>query len=701
MGVPGLTRGARWDRVRIGAPARRCAAIVTGLLLSTTVVSGIVASHPGTAAAATAAGAGSLDPQFGSAGTVLSGSSDGATGVAVVPTPAPPAAPLADSGNVVVSGSSGAPSEFQVGMFTGPGAVDTAFGVNGSVAAFTGGALAVTTVPSTGNVIAAGYTNSSLVSCGGAAAPVPVVAEYTPTGSPVFTSDLRAATTRSVSLTLNSGSTTVVLDKGTLFGPADVGAAICGTGIPSGATITFVSNSTTALISVPATLTTTSTNPAAATVSQVASGQFNAVTLDAKGNIVIAGQTVTFSGTPEGLVARLSPSGALDTSFDVTGYVKTFALAGNSQAAFNSVAVVPKGPADAGDIMAGGYSDAGGNQYLTILALTATGPDTNFGTSGAVQSPTNGSVANGVTALANGNVVAVGSDVSGQANSAFLLAQFQPDGTPDASFGSGGQVVGQPATGNSDELDAVALSPGGSLLVAAGTSPDVGTGEAMVVAVYNVATGAVDSNFGTGGVAQRSFVGAPAAAAAVAVQADDKIVTAGQAPVVGGDEGIGVIRMFGPTLPGGLVPVTPARLLDTRNGTGGVTGPVMASQPPLSLSVLGVGGLPSSGMGAVVLNVTVTQPTAPGFITVYPDGVGVHPLPASTSSPARPSPTWSLPPWARTAKWTSSVSAGPPRSSRTCPAGSRPAPPRPAGSHRSHRLASWTPETAPAASPDR
>ncbi len=73
------------------------------------------------------------------------------------------------------------------------------------------------------------------------------------------------------------------------------------------------------------------------------------------------------------------------------------------------------------------------------------------------------------------------------------------------------------------------------------------------------------------------------------------------------------------TSAGGLVPITPSRILDTRHGTGGTTGPV-APGHTVGLTVLGVGGVPTVGVGAVVLNVTVTAPTAPGFITVYPAG---------------------------------------------------------------------------------
>jgi hypothetical protein len=71
-----------------------------------------------------------------------------------------------------------------------------------------------------------------------------------------------------------------------------------------------------------------------------------------------------------------------------------------------------------------------------------------------------------------------------------------------------------------------------------------------------------------------------------------------------------------------LTPVSPVRVLDTRNGTGGVPGPV-AANASVSLQVAGVAGVPASGVTAVVLNVMVTAPTAVGHVTVYPDGMGV------------------------------------------------------------------------------
>ncbi|MBI4883266.1 MAG: DUF1501 domain-containing protein [Actinobacteria bacterium] len=68
----------------------------------------------------------------------------------------------------------------------------------------------------------------------------------------------------------------------------------------------------------------------------------------------------------------------------------------------------------------------------------------------------------------------------------------------------------------------------------------------------------------------------------------------------------------------GLLPLTPARLLDTRNGTGGVLGRLGPGQT-LDVMVAGNGGV-STDPQAVALNVTITGPTATSFLTVWPSG---------------------------------------------------------------------------------
>jgi hypothetical protein len=74
--------------------------------------------------------------------------------------------------------------------------------------------------------------------------------------------------------------------------------------------------------------------------------------------------------------------------------------------------------------------------------------------------------------------------------------------------------------------------------------------------------------------------------------------------------------------------ITPSRLLDTRYNIGGVGTSPMSSGMFGSFHVTGTNGVPSSGVTAIVMNVTVTEPTSSGFITVYPGGT---PLPVASN----------------------------------------------------------------------
>jgi hypothetical protein len=71
--------------------------------------------------------------------------------------------------------------------------------------------------------------------------------------------------------------------------------------------------------------------------------------------------------------------------------------------------------------------------------------------------------------------------------------------------------------------------------------------------------------------------------------------------------------------------LSPARLLDTRAGASTIDG-VSAGGGPIGadqirqLTVTGRGGVPATGVGAVVLNITATAPTAVSYVTVYPAG---------------------------------------------------------------------------------
>jgi hypothetical protein len=77
---------------------------------------------------------------------------------------------------------------------------------------------------------------------------------------------------------------------------------------------------------------------------------------------------------------------------------------------------------------------------------------------------------------------------------------------------------------------------------------------------------------------------------------------------------------------GSYRPLSPVRILDTRDGTGNTaTGPVphapIGPGQTLAVQITGRGNVPISGVSAVVVNATVTDTTASSYLTIYPTGV--------------------------------------------------------------------------------
>ncbi|HEX5497297.1 MAG TPA: putative Ig domain-containing protein [Mycobacteriales bacterium] len=69
----------------------------------------------------------------------------------------------------------------------------------------------------------------------------------------------------------------------------------------------------------------------------------------------------------------------------------------------------------------------------------------------------------------------------------------------------------------------------------------------------------------------------------------------------------------------GFHSVEPTRILDTRIGLGAAEAP-LGPHGTIDVQVTGVAGIPTTGVAAVVFNLTAVAPTAGGFLTVYPTG---------------------------------------------------------------------------------
>ncbi len=161
----------------------------------------------------------------------------------------------------------------------------------------------------------------------------------------------------------------------------------------------------------------------------------------------------------------------------------------------------------------------------TVIAVGSSGPsmlvqriaaDGNAGTAFSAGS----GVARGVAVQSDGKIVVAGND------SGAVVRRFNPDGSPDASFGSGGTR----AIPGLNLANTVAVAPcnqivvGGTVTDTAG--PDQGY-DFVGLARLNASDGALDAGFDGDGVA-RLGLGRNSQANGIAVQGDGKIVVAGR-----------------------------------------------------------------------------------------------------------------------------------------------------------------------------
>ncbi len=77
----------------------------------------------------------------------------------------------------------------------------------------------------------------------------------------------------------------------------------------------------------------------------------------------------------------------------------------------------------------------------------------------------------------------------------------------------------------------------------------------------------------------------------------------------------------GATAAGLYVPLVPARICDTRRGSGlPCAGSTLPAHGSLTLQVAGRGGIPATGVAAAALNLTAVAPAAAGSLVAYPAG---------------------------------------------------------------------------------
>jgi uncharacterized protein (DUF1501 family) len=111
----------------------------------------------------------------------------------------------------------------------------------------------------------------------------------------------------------------------------------------------------------------------------------------------------------------------------------------------------------------------------------------------------------------------------------------------------------------------------------------------------------------------------------------------------GGTGGVTVTPPAGgvATVPGDFVAIVPARVCDTRDGTGGSRGPIRQGAT-LPVQIAGRGGVPSTGVLAVAVNVTSVDASSHGFFSVFPSNAPVTGSSSLNPVPGRPVPNMAI-----------------------------------------------------------
>lgn len=246
------------------------------------------------------------------------------------------------------------------------------------------------------------------------------------------------------------------------------------------------------------------------------------------GKIVAVGVATTGAANDFAL-ARYNPDGSLDTTLNGTGLVSTNFNGFSSDQAFGSV-IQPDGK-----IVAVGFTDALRVPFVSDFALARYNPDgsldTTFGTGGLVVTQftvpsSNTSQAFAVVLQPDGKIIAAGrSPMAGMPR--FALTRYNTNGSLDTTFGTGGMVTTAFSGSPNDRINAVLLQPDGKI-VAVGFA----SGANFALARYNI-NGSLDTTFGSGGTVVTNIAMGNDQITSALLQPDGKIVAAGFANISG------------------------------------------------------------------------------------------------------------------------------------------------------------------------
>ena len=253
----------------------------------------------------------------------------------------------------------------------------------------------------------------------------------------------------------------------------------------------------------------------------------SSVAIQSDGKIVAAGK-VDQAPPQVGIdsvfgLARYSPDGSLDQSFGSGGKVVTEFSGGS--AAISAVAIQPDGKLVAMGSVSPAPADLVDSEFAVARYNSDGSLDASFGFGGKVATDLGRGPQVGAAAGAlqpDGKIILAGS-VIGRVTYNLALARFNADGSPDVGFGIGGSVITElPGSSGAQQILALALQSDGRIVAAGTNSFNLTLGR------YNP-DGSLDSSFGSGGLVTTPVSSLFNVAHSIAIQPDGRIVAVGAA----------------------------------------------------------------------------------------------------------------------------------------------------------------------------
>ncbi|MBI1860721.1 MAG: choice-of-anchor D domain-containing protein [Deltaproteobacteria bacterium] len=250
--------------------------------------------------------------------------------------------------------------------------------------------------------------------------------------------------------------------------------------------------------------------------------------------------------------ATVVSGAALSAPYTYKGgaYPGTGGTCGNSIGSLATCTIVvrfsPTALGAASDTLTVNYTLPDASTSSATRAMTGTGIgnpgslDTTFNTTGQVASSIGSADAYGyaVALQSDGKIVVAGSSYNGS-DTDFAVARYSTAGALDASFGTGGKVSIDVSAGGNDVAYAVVIQADGKVLVGGSAAT---SGDLNFSVVRLTSAGAIDTAYGTSGIAITQFNGQDDVLRGLALDSNGKAVAVGYSISLAGKKRFAIAR---------------------------------------------------------------------------------------------------------------------------------------------------------------